>query len=182
MQQFVPEGVNLPNVMTVGAWVIVGVVVAAALAGVTWMIVRALKDNYVPWQQLPGSPQSALFFGKDHTPNVVRLHAALTTAQTFLIKYTTWNAVAVVHALQGIRIYVMPTTAWIDGQAGKVAGLDPSGPTVVVGSDFAALLHECAHQCEEVIDHAVDYAHAGWEAKGIRHAEEEYIAWLSRIP
>jgi len=179
MEKFVPEGVNLPNVMTPGAWVIVGVVVSCALAGLIWMIVRVVQTTYIPWKHLPDSPLEAKYYGKDYTPNLTRPNEALNTAQALLIKNTTWKAVDVANALHGIRVYVMATPAWVDFQAGKVAGLDPAGPAVVVGSDFAALLHECAHQCEDFIDHVIEYDHKNWGAKGIWTADAAYTEWLN---
>lgn len=175
MEPFRPEGVNLPNVMTPGAWVIVSLIIAAILAGFTFMLVRFLRDR-VWWKPIPGSPLEAAYFGKDHEPNLVRLNMALTVTVSLLVKHTQWKELDIVKALTGLRVYVQPVLKWQSGGQ-TVAGLT-MGNTVMIGSDYAALLHECAHVCDEAIDKVIRYNHTGWDADGIRTAEAEYIKSL----
>lgn len=175
--EFVPEGVNLPNKMTLGAWVILAIVVTAILAGVIWMVARLITSR-IPWKKLPGNAMNVTYYGEGFEPNVMLLSMAFTAVCDFLVEHTTWKGPDIVRALMGTNIYVKPTKEWKDGVQ-EVAGLDPEGSWVLVGVDFAALLHECAHQVEDVVDHKVDYAHAGWEAKGIYKADAAFSKWLS---
>ena len=174
--EFTPTGVDLPNVMTPGAWVIVGIVVAAVLASGAYVLVRFLQAR-IKWQPFPvAHPLSPMYYGKDHEPDAALLLMAVSTTLSLLVQHTTWRAADIMAALQGLRIYVQPTPSW-DDNGRQVAGLSLDG-AVMVGSDFAALLHECAHVCEERIDRTVRYDHAGWDAAGIRRAENAFAAWL----
>lgn len=174
-----PTGLNMPNVMTPGAWVIVGVVLAAIIAGITVMIVRARKATYIPWKPLPLYSPSARYFVKGGAPlDLVFLVAALREAERLLAQHTKWSTT--VHAaFENVRVYVMDTESW-DMNGVKVAGLDPSGRSVVVGPSLAALCHEMAHQCEEKLENLIDYGHTRWGLNGIAAANDEFDTWLSR--
>lgn len=174
VEPFRPEGVNLPNVMTPGAWIILGVIVTAILAGFTYMLVKYLRSR-IPWKPLIGSSFRASYYGFNHDPDPIRINQCLNTAASFLVQYSTFGEAAILKALQGVKIYVQPTPAWM--HAGEeVAGLTQEN-VIMIGSDYAALLHECAHVCEEAVTGGYSYDHAGWDQKGIRTAESEYDHW-----
>jgi hypothetical protein len=176
-----PEGVNLPNVMTPGAWVILAVALSAILAGFIYMYTRFRKDQ-IPWNKLVGF-YAAKFFVKpvNEDFSALRLVAALKKSEELLLKHTKWTPDHLSGSFNRICVYVMDTNAWRDKMGVEVAGQDPSGKIVVVGKDFSALLHEMAHQAEEA-ENIYDYAHANWIVKGIRAAEEEYLEWLKTVP
>lgn len=184
MEPFRPEGVNLPNVMTPGAWVIVAIILSAILAGFIYMLVRVKKDQ-VPWNRLVGFYSASFFVEAGNTTfSAARLVAALLKAEELLKKYsnTFWSHADFQKSFERMCVYVKKDNAWVDAQGEKVVGQDPSGRVVVVGADYAALLHEMAHQVEEKIDKVVDYTHEHWVTKGIRAAEAEYLEWLKTVP
>lgn len=182
MEPFRPEGVNLPNVMTPGAWIILAVILSAILAGFIYMYTRFRKDQ-IPWNTLAGF-YSAKFFVEpgNETFSAARLVAALKKSEELLKKHTQWTSEQLQAAFKRVCVFVKKDNSWQDQAGREVAGQDPSGKVVVVGADFAALLHEMAHQTEEVADKIIDYAHSRWIIKGIRAAEAEYLEWLKTVP
>lgn len=182
MEPFRPEGVNLPNVMTSGAWVILAVILSAILAGFIYMLTKWLKTQ-VPWNTLNGF-YSAKFYvepGND-TFSAARLSLCLNKSEELLKLHTRWTADQLFAAFRKICVYVKKDNAWVDQWGRKIAGDDPVGKVVAVGADFAALLHEMAHQVEDIVDKMIDAEHVGWVSRGIRAAEAEYIEWLKTVP
>jgi hypothetical protein len=177
-----PEGVNLPNVMTPGAWVILAVVLSGILAGFIYMYTRFRKDQ-IPWNKLAGF-YAAKFFVEpgNESFDAGRLVMCLKKAEELLLANTKWTTYDTAKAFARILVYVKKGNDWVDGQGQKVAGQDPAGRVVVVGADFAALLHEMAHQVEDLVERIVDYKHDRWIVKGIRAAEAEYLEWLKTVP
>jgi len=169
-------GLDAPNVMTPGAWAIVGVVSAAILGAFGYLLSRWLKSR-IKWQPLPTYYLDAKFFAPKGY-DVKFLVEALKRAETALLNHTKWDAGQLAKAFGKMRVYVQPTDDWVDERGRKVAGLDPAGPIIVVGVSLPALCHEMAHQAEELIDGVFDFAHANWAPSGIWNASIEYEAWL----
>lgn len=181
---FVPEAVEGPNVMTPGAWIIVAIVLAGVIAGVASMIIRYFKNIHIPYKRLEGSAFGVWYFAQSGDVNTFLLLLSFTKAVELLQQHCGWSELNVLRAFKGVHIYIMSTPSWRDYWSSNknVAGLDPAGDAIVVGSDLAALLHELAHQYQDVVDGFVDYEHLGWMANGIRKAEEEFAKWLSTQP
>jgi len=183
MEPFRPEGVNLPNVMTPGAWALVIGIIAAILSGFGFMFFKYWTKIRVPWNTLGGYYSAKFYIEPGNTTFIaVKLVLALQKAEALLQKHTKWTAVQLKTSFEKICVYVKKDNAWVDYWGRKVAGEDPSGKPVVIGADFAALLHEMAHQAEEKVDKAIDEGHVHWVEKGIRAAEDEYITWLKTVP
>jgi hypothetical protein len=126
------------------------------------------------WKPLPGF-NGAWYVGHENGP-VARVDV-LTAAYAWALERLARIWPDARRACDGVRVKVMPTPEWHDVWQRKIAG-DEAGEYVTVGSDFAALLHELAHLVELRLDGVVDAAHAGWAAKGIRAAEDDFAAWL----
>jgi hypothetical protein len=180
-------GLDAPNVMWPASWILLGIVVAAILTGVTIMVVRLIKSR-VPWKKLPAYP-SAAYFGKNHEPDVALLAECLQTSMALLAKHSQltnkkWTFPQVEKALRGVCIYVMDVDKWPEtNSVGTPTGQTIAGAQIeerlIVGKNLAAFLHECAHRCEEEIDNERDMKHLTWVEDGIRAADEEFSAWLA---
>lgn len=171
-------GLNEPNVMTPGAWVILGVVVACILAGCTWLFVQYWTKIRVPWTPLAGYRQAKVFVEPGNTTySAARLVACLQKSEELLKTATQYTAAQFDTAFQKVCIYVKKDNAWVEGGGQKVAG-EEEGGVVVIGADFAALLHEEGHLLEEFIDKMVDYDHTTWPRKGFAVADEAFQQWL----
>jgi hypothetical protein len=171
---------NPPNVMQPGTWVLLGVVVLAALAGVALIIYRVVKAQ-PKWKPLEGT-MDARFAGKGFEPDGTFLASCFKQSIVLLLKHcTAWPPLSVARALRDVDIYVMAQPKWVDAWGRTIAGAQ-EGRVLVIGNDFAALLHECAHRCEEIIDNERDMDHVTWAADGIRAAENEYHTWLRELP
>jgi len=175
-------GLNEPNIMTPGAWVIIGLVSACVLAGFLWMFFTYWFKVRVPWSSLAGY-YSAKFYEEPGNPNFsgARLVAALRKCEELLLKHTKYTAVQLATCFQRIHIFVKKDNAWVDQWGRKVAG-EEGGKVIAVGADLAALLHEEGHLLEEMIDLIVDDNHTTWPAKGFDVADVEYQAWLKMVP
>ena len=169
-------GLDAPNVMTPGAWVIVGVVLAAILTGLGFMLYRFLKTR-IKWLPLPAYYLNARYSAPKGF-DAVFLVEALKRAETALLNHTKWDAGQLAKAFGEMRVLVQPTDDWVDSRGRKVGGLDPAGPIIVVGVSLPALCHEMAHQAEELVDGVFDFTHANWAPSGIWNASAEYEAWL----
>lgn len=177
IKHITPEGVNLPNVMTPGAWVILGIVLACVLAGFGYMFYKYWTKIRIPWNGLKGYRQAAVYVEPGNTTyDAARLVAALSEAERLLKQYSPFTAAQFDAAFQNICVYVKKEDVW----DGKIAGLDPSGKVVVVGANLAALLHEMAHQIDEVDDKSVDYAHSTWKTQGFEAADAAFQEWLKK--
>lgn len=172
-------GLNEPNIMTPGAWIIISIVGACIIAGGVWMFFKYWTTIRVPWNGLAGYRQAAVYVEPGNTTyNAARLVAALQKSEELLKQYTKYTAEQFEAALQKICVYVKKDDAWKDGSGTKVAGLDPEGTVVVVGANFAALLHEMAHQLEDIAEKFVDYDHKTWASKGFDVADAAFQEWL----
>jgi hypothetical protein len=161
-----------------GTWVLLGVALLAALTGVAFIIYRVVKAQ-PKWQPL--GPMGVRVAGKGFEPDGTLVAACFQQSITLLLKHcTAWPPLSVARALGDVDIYVMDTTKWVDSWGRTIAGAQ-EGRVLVIGYDLAALLHECAHRCEEVIDNERDMDHSTWKADGIRAAENEYHAWLKKM-
>lgn len=180
-------GLNMPNKMYPGTWVLVGVVLAAILGGFTYLFVKWLKSR-VPWKRLPQNP-ALRYYGKDHEPSASLIYDCWLKTQELFVKHCTpvqpkWTKEAVSKALGNLRVYVMNADKWPEvGTSGTLTGRTIAGwqaaYVIAVGKNLAAFLHECAHRCEEVIDRERDMDHLTWVKDGIRAADDEFSAWLA---
>jgi hypothetical protein len=93
-----------------------------------------------------------------------------------------WSTTNMYALLDGVHINVMPSTTWSDSFTGRtIAGQSlPSGKTVVVGSDYAALAHELAHVIEAGPGRLGFEDHASWARNGIQAAVDKYEGQLKR--
>jgi hypothetical protein len=173
--------VNVPTPLAeslASPWVILGPLLACIAAGFCYLIYRLLSVR-VSWRQLSQSWPNARYAGKNgYEPDRVLLALALSKTVELLAMHTKWPREQVRAALDDVHVYVHVAYDWVDAWGRRVAGLS-EGRYVQVGRDLAALLHECAHRCEEVIDKERDDAHATWVADGIREAESAFALWLS---
>jgi hypothetical protein len=176
MEPFRPEGVNLPNVMTPGAWALVIAIIAAILCGFGFMLFKMLKDR-IQWKPLAGFYAAKYFAEENQSFNTLRLVLALRKAEELFKLHTKWTQGQLSLAFQRMEIYVKKDDTWVCGNQ-KIAGLDPSGRVIIVGANLAALLHEMAHQVEEKVDKIVDSDHVGWVSRGIRAADDAFQEWL----
>lgn len=180
MNQFQDQvtGLNEPNIMTPGAWIIIGIVSACIIAGAVWVFIQYWTKIRVPWNALVGYRSAKVYVEPGNTTyDASKLVKALTESELLLKQYTQYTAAQFDSALQNICVYVKKDNAWVDGGALKVAG-EEEGGVVMIGADFAALLHEEAHLLEEVVDKIVDYDHTTWPAKGFTAADAAFQEWL----
>ena len=161
--------------VTVAALLAVAAVITLALY--FW---RRFEASRTPWQQLVVvGVQNVYWYGHPDV-NIRLLAVAIHEAAAALAHRSVW-ADRVYAALDGVHVRIVSTDTWGDNWGRKVAGLDPPGAEVLVGRNLAALCHELAHQCEFVLNRVIDDAHAGWEAKGVFAAIDEYAAVLNAL-
>ena len=170
---------DMPNKMYPGTWVLLGIVLAAILTAFIVMGVRWFKATYIPWKQLPGYYAGTKWHSRVSTTDPKFITEAMQAAESFLIARTKWGAANLALVGHCVRVYVMDSESWKDLYGGKVAG-QQAGRNLIVGPSLAALCHELAHLCEEVIDKETDYAHATWPADGIAAAVDDFDAWLAK--
>jgi hypothetical protein len=169
----------------VSPWIIIGPVLAIALTAIFVVGWKVLRSLYPPWKPLPGYYPGAMYMAPKDVPPAL-IVKRLQRAETELINNTRFTAANLALVGHLIRVSVRESESWSDLSRRLVAGqagTDPErgGYVVDVGRSMLALAHEMAHMCELVIDGQVQYDHAGWEAAGIRKAEEAYEAWLKVV-
>jgi hypothetical protein len=167
-------GLNLPNVMTPGAWIIVAIVAAAVLAGIGYALYRAW-DSRVRW--VPLGFAGAQYFAEDFNFKPRFLNAALNFAIGCLIENSKWPQAVTASALQNFKVYVHAD----DKYAGKpgISGYQ-SGDVIGVNRKLTTLCHELGHLLQERIDHLIDYEHVKFKSDGIDNADREFSDWLHK--
>ncbi|TAL42390.1 MAG: hypothetical protein EPN91_08400 [Salinibacterium sp.] len=167
------SGLNLPNVMTPGAWVIVAVVLTAIALGVGAMVWQ-LWSSRVKWQPL--GFMGVQYFAVNGCVSAERLTAAVDKARAFLILTGKWSTAQTDKALGGFNIYVFDH----ETEAGK-PGISGSqlGNVVNVNRRLTTLCHEMGHLLQERIEGIVDHNHVRWETDGFVKAERAYSDWLN---
>ncbi len=168
-------GLNLPNVMTPGAWVIVGVVVLAALIGIGTILWKVWTRR-VKWQPLLLGYLGIQYFAVNNCVPADRLRMAVDKARAYLILNSKWPTSQVERALGGFNIYVFDD----DVNAGKVGRFGyQSGNIIGVNRKLTTLCHEMGHLLHERVENIADYYHTRWDADGFTAAEKAYDDWLS---
>lgn len=173
MESFRPEGVNLPNVMTPGAWVIVVVVVLAIAAGVSFMVWKLLSSR-IRWESL--GYMGVQFFTEDGRISAPFLIQAVDKARAFIILHTQWPSREVEKALTAFNVYVHAD----DVNAGKVGITGyQNGSVLGVNRKLTTLCHEMLHLAMERLEGVSDVLHARWQPGGeFDKAERAYSDWL----
>ncbi len=172
-------GLDMPNKMYPGTWVVVGLILAVIVGAIAFMVHRWWKNTYVPWQPIYGYYPGSKWFSKLKDTDQKFIAEALQAAESFLIERTKWSAANLALVGHHVRVYVMDSESWVDLWGRKVAGLQVEY-TLVVGPSLAALCHELAHLCEMVLDKEQDDAHATWASDGIAAAVNDFDEWLQK--
>jgi hypothetical protein len=172
-------GLDMPNKMYPGTWVVVGLIIAIIVGAIGFMVYRWAKSSYVPWQPIYGYYPGSKWFSKLQGTDQKLIAEALQAAESCLIERTKWSAANLALVGHHVRVYVMDSEKWVDLWGRKVAGLQIEH-TLVVGPSLAALCHEMAHLCEAVLDKEQDNAHATWAADGIAAAVDDFDVWLGK--
>lgn len=170
----VPEpGLNLPNVMTPGSWVVVIIVTVVVVAGIGFMLYR-VWDSRVRWTPLGFA--SIQYFAEDQGFEPKKLYEAVNFAIGCLISDSKWPESITVTMLQSFKVYVHAD----DKYAGKpgTSGYQ-NGDVIGVNRKLTTICHELGHLLQERIDHITDYEHARWGSDGFVKAEGAYSAWLN---
>lgn len=167
------SGLNLPNSMTPGAWVIVAVVIVAIVLGVSLMVWRVWSKR-VKWQSL--GFMGVQFYAEDSAFSADLLRNAIDKARAFLILHTKWSSSEVEKALTGFNVYIFAddVNAGAPGRSGY-----QSGNVLGVNRKLTTLCHEMGHLLHERLEKIVDYDHARWEQDGFVLAERAYSDWLA---
>lgn len=162
--------------MTAGALVALLVVVGTAATGITYLLSRLFRT--VPWLPLPNPPfgfEAVRYFGPVDPEHLTR--ALLTVARLLANNVPGWRYEAVSAALSGVHVFVYPTATFRGSGTVEVDG-EQDGHHLYVGRGLAALCHEAAHRCGEVLDGNPYHGHAGWEDNGIGAAISAFHSWL----
>ena len=166
------SGLNLPNVMTPGAWVPLTIALAAVLIGIGFMIYRIWSER-IKWVDLHF--RRVQYFAQDDGFSAGFLTAALNAAVNALIVNAKWSPSEVEKALVGFNVYVFAD----DANAGTVGifGYEKDG-VIGVNIKLTTLCHEMGHMLQERLEKIVDYEHSRWLSDGLVGAEKAYSDWL----
>lgn len=168
------SGLNLPNVMTPGAWVLLSVALVAVLIGIGFIVYRVWRER-IKWVDLHF--RGVQYFAQDGNFSAGFLTAALNAAVNALIANSKWPPSVVDKALGSFNVYVFAD----DVNAGKPgrAGYQ-SGDILGVNRRLTTLCHEMGHLLQERIEKVVDYEHSTWLPDGFVAAERVYSDWLAK--
>src|SRR3990167_859821 len=158
-------GLNLPNVMTPGAWVIVAVVLAAIAVGIGIMLWRVWQQR-TRWRSLEFL--CVQYYAQDASFSADFLRNAIDKARAFLILNGRWSTAQTDRALVAFNVYVYAD----DVNAGKpgLYGYEKDG---VIGTNrkLTTLCHEMGHLLHERLEKIADYNHERWMPDGFTKAE-----------
>jgi len=166
-------GLNMPNVMTPGAWAIVIVLLAAIVTGIAVMTWRLFSDR-VKWQPL--GFMGVQFFAEGNGPSAPFLIQAVDKARAFIILHGKWPAREAEKALTAFNIYVHADDVYA-GRVG-IAGYQ-NGSVLGVNRKLTTLCHEMLHLAMERIDGEVDLNHVRWQGEDFVRAERAFSDWLN---
>lgn len=166
-------GLNAPNVMTPGAWVLVLLVLAAGLVGIGVMIWKVWSDR-VKWTPL--GFLGIQYASMDPTMEPRRLADAVSAAIAALMENTKWPGALVSSTLQNFKVYVYADP--VNAGAVGVTGYEEDG-VIGLNRRLTTLCHELGHMLQERIDRVVDLNHTNFGADGILKAERVYSDWLA---
>lgn len=166
------SGLNLPNVMTPGAWALLGIAGTAIIAGIVFMLWRMWSER-VKWKSLEF--MGVKYFAEDVGFSPDFLRQAVDKARAFLILHTRWPTAQTDKALGGFSVYVVADDMYVDAK--KHTGTELDG-VLRVNRKLTTLCHEMAHLLHERVG-IVDYEHARWEPDGFLLAERAYDDWLA---
>ena len=166
------SGLNLPNVMTPGAWVLLSVALVAVLIGVGFILYRVWSKR-VKWVDL--NFRGVQYFAQDSEFSADFLAKAFTVAVNALVANARWPASVVERALLQFKVYVFAddVNAGVPGRSGY-----QSGNILGVNRKLTTLCHEMGHLLHERIEKIVDYDHTRWMSDGFERAERVYSDWL----
>lgn len=167
--------------MNTGTWIVLGVIIAAAVAGIVSILVR-LFSKTIPWKKFAVVPSGfeAIRYSIQPPHQVdeqILIDCLMKTIELLPQHVPGWTHEKVTKALSDIRILVRNSDSWLDEYGRKVAGLQ-NGKAIAVGANLAAFFHEAAHLAEERLNGGTDFSHASWETNGIRTAENFFHGWL----
>lgn len=167
-------GLNIPNVMTPGAWALVSAVLGIVLIGFIYLFVRWWQAQ-VKWQPL--GFMGVKYFAEDAMFDKQRLVDAIDKARAFLILNSHWSTAQTDKALTGFKVYVFAD----DVNAGKVGifGYEKDG-VIGVNRKLTTLCHEMGHMLQEAVGGYVDYYHVKFDTDGITAADKAYGDWLAK--
>lgn len=160
--------------------ILIGILGGGILTALATIFVVKWRQTHIAWKPLPS--RSGVWYCFESTGSVQKLTEAIDLAVEALAEHSPWTRVQIEYAIDDLHIHVKAAEHWAEdtGQGPfQTAGLQMDNG-VRVGCSFAALCHEIAHRVEQVVDHRIDFTHAGWTANGIFAAIEAYGAALSR--
>lgn len=157
----------------VATLIILGVLLAAALAMTAWRKLRTV----VPLQ-LPGLYDGTKYSGSV-TVNPAFITECLKKSEELLLKHSPWSSSQLRLVLSRVTVVVVDHEAWIDQHGVDQLHRLIGPPKVIVNSKLEGLCHELAHRCQWMLDTLHDDNHLTWGMSGIWTAVYEYEAWLN---
>jgi hypothetical protein len=160
---------------------LVGAALAAVALGIAFILVRGWRSAHVPWQPLSGYYPGTKWYSRAGTDPRF-LVEALQAAESFLIVRTRWTAANLALVGHYAHIFINDRESWasVYGDGKRMVAGTTDRDTIAVGPSLAALCHEMAHLCESVLDHQMDFQHAGWATNGVADACADFELWLTR--
>ena len=156
----------------------IATLIIGAMLTMVWRMWKAM--HVIKWVPLPGWHVGAQWYSNVESVRPEILVEALRLAENALIGKTRWRREDLAEVGQSAKIFISDSETWKDLNGTEVAGQQVND-MIIVGPSLAALGHELAHLCEQLIDRgAVDYGHTFWRINGVDEAVEFYEAWIKR--